>query len=156
MVVIAILGVLAGLMIGVGARTYGANATSVGAQLSSAMGYAKLRAIATRRYTRVEVRTQTATVWQATQTGLATPTGWQFCQRFTVPAGVSVWNATTTVQASPGATVSRNSAIDFMVDFTPDGSSTGGTLFVTDAANARPSRVVVYRATGSAYVRALW
>jgi prepilin-type N-terminal cleavage/methylation domain-containing protein len=156
MVVVTIIGVLAGLMIGVSTRTYGANATSAGDQLTSALAFAKLRAVATRRFTRVEIQAQTATVWQSTQTGLVAPTAWQFVQRFTISRGVSVWNATTTVQASPGATVAMDPAVDFMLDFTPDGSSTGGTLFVTDSANARPSRVVVYRATGSSYVRAQW
>jgi prepilin-type N-terminal cleavage/methylation domain-containing protein len=156
MVVVAIISVLAGLMIGMNGRAYGASATSVSDQLTSAFGLAKLRAISTRRYTRLEVRAQTATLWQSAQTGLVAPTSWQFCQTFTIPNGVSVWDGSTTVYASPGASVSQNSAVDFAVDFKPDGSSTGGTIFVTDAANAHPARVVIYRATGSSYARPQW
>jgi Tfp pilus assembly protein FimT len=156
MVVVAIIAVLASVMIGVTGRSYGANAASVSDQLTSAFGVAKLRAISTRRYTRVEVRSRTATVWQSSQTGLVAPTAWQFCQNFTIPNGATVWNASTTVYASPGATVSQDPDVDFVIDFSPDGSSTGGTVFVTDSANAHPSRVVIYRATGSSYARAQW
>lgn len=156
MVVIGILGVLAGVMISANGRSYGASASAVSDQLSSTLGLAKLRAIATRRTTRLEVRAQTATLWQSTTTGMAAATAWQFVQNVTIPSGTSVWDASTTVYASPGATVSQNASVDFMVDFRPDGSSTGGTLFVTDASNAHPSRVVIYRATGSAYARSSW
>jgi prepilin-type N-terminal cleavage/methylation domain-containing protein len=156
LVVMAIIAVLSGLMISVNATPYGASAAATGDQLTAALGLAKMRAISTRRTTRVEVRSNTATLWQSTQTGLVTPTDWQFYQRFTIPNGVTVWDGSTTVYAEPGAPVSRNADVAFAVDFRPDGSSTGGTIFVTDAANAHPARVLVYRATGSTHVRARW
>jgi len=49
---------------------------------------------------------------------------------------VTVWDASSTVYASAGAAVSQHADVDFMIDFRPDGSSTGGTIFVTDSANA--------------------
>jgi prepilin-type N-terminal cleavage/methylation domain-containing protein len=156
LVVVAIISVLSGLALSVNGRAFGANASSVSDQLTSAFGLAKLRAMSTRRYTRVEVKSRTATLWQSTQTGLVAPTSWQFFQTFTVPHGVTVWNGSMTVYASPGATVVQNPAVNFSVDFRPDGSSTGGTLFVTDTANAHPSRVLVYRATGTSYARTSW
>src|SRR5689334_6021383 len=67
MVVIAIIGVLSTLVIGVNGTAYGANATSMSDQLSSVMNMAKLRAVSTRRTTRVEIKARTATVWQSTQ-----------------------------------------------------------------------------------------
>jgi Tfp pilus assembly protein FimT len=156
MVVLAIVAVLAGLLIGVNGTAYGASASSVGDQLTSAFGLAKLRAISTQRYTRLEVKNRTATLWQSTQTGLVAPTSWQFCQTFTIPNGVTVWDGSTTVYASPGATVSQNPSVDLAFDFRPDGSSTGGTVFVTDTNHAHPARVLVYRATGSSYARLGW
>lgn len=156
MVVIAIIAVLAGLLIGVNGTAYGASASAVGDQLTSAFGVAKLRAISTKRYTRLEVKSRTATLWQSTQTGLVAPTSWQFCQTFTIPTGVTVWDGSTTVYASPGATVSQNPSVDLAFDFRPDGSSTGGTVFVTDTKNAHPARVLVYRATGSSHARPGW
>ena len=156
MVVITIIAVLSGMVIGVSGTAYGASATSVGDQLTAAFGVAKLRSISTRRYTRLEIKSQTATLWQSSQTGMVTPTSWQYVQTFTIPNGVSVWDGSSTVYASPGAPVSQNTAVDFAVDFKPDGSSTGGTVFVTDRANAHSTRVLVYRATGSSYARADW
>jgi prepilin-type N-terminal cleavage/methylation domain-containing protein len=156
MVVIAIISVLSGLAISANGTAYGASASSVSDQLTSAFGLAKLRAISTRRYTRLEVKARTATLWQSSQTGMVTPTSWQFCQNFTIPNGVTVWDGSTAVYADAGATVSQNAAVDFAVDFRPDGTSTGGTVFVTDSANAHPARVLVYRATGSSYARAQW
>jgi prepilin-type N-terminal cleavage/methylation domain-containing protein len=156
LVVVAIIGVLSGLMIGVNGTAYGANAASVSDQLSSTFGLAKLRAISTRRYTRVDVRARTVTVWQSSRVGLVTPTAWEYCQTVTIPKGVTVWDGSTTVYASPGATVVQNPDVAFAIDFLPDGSSTGGTIFVTDAANAHPSRVLIYRSTGSSYARSDW
>jgi Tfp pilus assembly protein FimT len=156
MVVITILAVLSGLVIGVNGTAYGASATAVSDQLTSALGVAKLRALSTRRTTRLEIKAQTATLWQSSQTGMVAPTSWQFCQTFTIPNGVSVWDGSTTVYASAGTTVSQNASVDFTVDFKPDGTSTGGTVFVTDRANAHPMRVLVYRATGSSHAETQW
>jgi len=156
MVVVAIVSVLAGLLIGVNGTAYGASASSVGDQLTSAFGVAKLRSISIQRYTSIEVKNRTATLWQSSQTGLVAPTTWQYCQTFTIPNGVTVWDGSATVYASPGATVSQNLSVDFAIDFRPDGSSTGGTVFVTDTRNAHPTRVLVYRATGSSYARSGW
>jgi prepilin-type N-terminal cleavage/methylation domain-containing protein len=156
MVVVAIIAVLSGLVIGVNNRTYGANAENASSELTSAFGFAKMRAASTRRYHRVEVQAQTATVWQSSLIGMTTPTTWQLVQTFSIAEPVSVWNVSATVYASAGATVTRNVAVDSMIDFRPDGSSTGGTVFVSDAKNARPYRVLVYKATGSSYARQAW
>src|SRR5215510_14593367 len=107
MVTIAIISVLSALVIGVNGRAYGANASSVSDQLTAALGVAKLRAISTRRYTRLEIKSQTATLWQSSQTGLVAPTTWQFVQNFTVPSGVVVRDGSTTVYADAGASVSK-------------------------------------------------
>ena len=40
--------------------------------------------------------------------------------------------------------------------FKPDGSSTGGTIFITDMQHNKEYRVLVYRITGSAYARQSW
>src|SRR5215510_2503623 len=92
LVVIAIISVLSVLVISVSGTAYGANATSASDELTSVFNLAKLRAISTRRYTRVEVKTTTATIWQSSQTGLVTPTSWQFVRTFTIPTGATVWD----------------------------------------------------------------
>ena len=156
MVVVAIVGTLSGITIGVSGRTYGANAANASDQLTAAFTLAKMRSASSRRYHRVEITAQAATIWQSSVTGMNTPTSWQFVQRFSIQTPVSVWDAQATVYAAPGASVTKNTAVDFMIDFRPDGSSTGGTVFVTDAQNRKPYRVLVYKATGSSYARAAW
>jgi len=63
-----------------------------------------------------------------------------------------------TALSSAGATVgsTANAAVQFDVDFRPDGSSTGGTVFVTDVQNLKPWRVLVVNPTGSSYARQGW
>jgi prepilin-type N-terminal cleavage/methylation domain-containing protein len=69
MIVMAIIGVLCGLMIGVLGRTYGASTKSVSEQLVSTMSLARLRATSTRRIHRVIVQSTQLSIWQATTSG---------------------------------------------------------------------------------------
>ncbi len=156
MLVIAIVAALSGVMIRISRSAYGASVNPVSDQLTSALGFAKLRAISTGHYTHVEVEARAATVWQSMQPGMVAPTTWQFCQSFTIRDGATVSNGATTVYASSGAAVSQNPSVSFTIDFRPDGTSTGGTLFVTDAAKANPQRVAANRGAGTAYARASW
>ena len=149
MVVVAIVAVLSGVMISISRSAYGANAVSD--PLTSALGFARLRAISTGRYTHVEVKARTATVWQSTQPGVVTPTTWQFCQSFAIPNGATVVDGATAAYARPGATGSQSPSVSFTIDFRPDGASTGGTLFLTDAATAGR-----HRRAASAYARTSW
>jgi len=74
-------------------------------------------------------------------------------------AGVAMWSASATVcvvtpcAAAPAA---PTAGLVFDFDFRPDGSSTGGTIYVSDPAKAKTYRVVVYKATGSSYARNTW
>ncbi|MDB4959001.1 MAG: hypothetical protein JWO36_6570 [Myxococcales bacterium] len=162
MVVVAIIAILCGLAIGINGRTYGANAESVSDQLVSVMNLAKMRAVSSRRWQRVEVQPTRATLWQWGQAGMTVPAGstcpacWELVQISQFPNGAKVWDVSSTVYVASGASVTQNSSLDFAIDFRPDGSSTGGTVFVTDLQHAHTSRVVVYHATGSSYARTSW
>jgi prepilin-type N-terminal cleavage/methylation domain-containing protein len=161
MVVIVVIGVLSALVVGVNSQTYGASAMNVADELVSQMELCKMRAVSTRRWHRCEVTPTTVTVMQWQSTGMAVPgVGvWSVVQTLTIGTGVSVWNTTTAACAvSPcaGAPVAPNTTLDFDVDFKPDGSSTGGTLFVTDPGQNKMYRVVIYTATGGTYARNSW
>jgi hypothetical protein len=97
-------------------------------------------------------------LWQSTTTGLTTPTTWQLVQTTNYGGNTTVWDGNSTVYASSGSAgiSAANTALDFNVDFSPDGSSTGATLFVTDSAGAHRWRVLVYKATGTSYDRENW
>ena len=173
MVVVAIIGIVASFMFGVSSKPYNANPRAISEQIVGQMNLAKLRSVSTRRWHRVEVTGPTAAtpnaviLWQWSETGMTTPSGtcvpsplshcWQVVSKTTLPRNVNVHSASTTIYTSPNsASVTSTANLDFNVDFKPDGSSTGGTLFVADTDSAKPWRVLVRTATGSSYARESW
>jgi prepilin-type N-terminal cleavage/methylation domain-containing protein len=154
MTVVAIIGIVTGLGVSVG-TTYGANPDNISDQLVSITSFARQRAISTRRTHRVEVTSSTVTLWQSDQLGFIAPTSWLPVQVAEVPHAVVVWDASKTVQATPGSSPSQDGSLDFTVDFRPDGSSTGGTIYLTDQAEHVKFRVLVYK-LGASYARESW
>lgn len=168
MVVVAIIAILAGLMIGVSSRTYGASAQNVADQINQTITFTRTRSISTRRYHYVEVQPNQIQVWQWGSYGMSTPVPstcpacWQLVQQVKIPGGVLVWNAETTVHTTTGTTPSQDTSLDTgqtgisAFYFKPDGSSTGGTIFVTDTQQSKKYRVLIYPVTGSSYAREGW
>ncbi|HEY3807553.1 MAG TPA: GspH/FimT family pseudopilin [Kofleriaceae bacterium] len=163
MVVVLIIGVVSALLVGLNSQTYGASAMSVSDELVSALNLCKMRAVSTRTWHRCEVTPTTLTINQWSSTGMTVPTTmtgtWSTVEVVTLGAGVSIWDKLATPCAtSPcsGAPTVPNTTLLFDIDFRPDGSSTGGTLFVTDPGQNKMYRVVVYTATGSSYARNSW
>jgi prepilin-type N-terminal cleavage/methylation domain-containing protein len=156
MVVVAIIAILSGLIISVNKRTYGASASAVADQLVSDASTAKMRAVSTRRWHRLTVTPHYDQLWQSTTTGLATPSAWALVQTTNFSGGTNIWSCSTTVYAAAGASVTQNTSLSFNIDFSPDGSSTGATCFVTDDQAKKKWRVIMYKATGGAYDRESW
>lgn len=159
MVVIVIIAILSAMVIGVNSRTYGASAQSVSDQIAQLANLGKMRAVSQRRWHRMELTNAAARLYQCSTTGMATclSTNWQMVNGMSFTGGTTVWDMSTTVYGSGGAGISAsNTGLDGIIDFSPDGSTTGGTIFVTDSAGAKQWRVVVYKATGAAYVRSGW
>jgi prepilin-type N-terminal cleavage/methylation domain-containing protein len=159
MVVVAILAILAGLLAGVSNRTYGASSNVVADQIASTMGWVKMRAVSTRRIQKVYIRPNEILIWQSDVTGFAASPnnpGVEFVQRVSLPRNVAIWNAEATIYTAAGTTVTENTTLDYELQFKPDGSSTGGTIFLTDKSGPRRYRILVYRATGGSYARETW
>ena len=165
MVVVVIIGVFAALMFSVNTQTYGASATNVADQLSTDFNICKMRAVSTRRYHRCEVTPTTFTMMQWSKTGMTPPGGvppnfvWQVVSVDNVGTGVTTWDAGSAVCINApcaGAPTAANTSLVYDIDFRPDGSSTGGTIYVTDPGKNKQYRVVVYKATGSSYARNSW
>src|SRR6185503_2151917 len=124
------------------------------------------RSVNTRRIHRIEIKANEMFVWASTTTGFGTPGGWAFVQRYTAPNNVQWWGAdTSAAQAAPTnltpTTLGRGTSIPLTIDYKPDGSissTTGKTIYVNDTqgSSSKRYRVVVYRATGSAYARSTW
>lgn len=161
MVVVAIVAIVSAMLMSVRTQTYGAGAANTAEQLVSALNLCKMRAVSTRRWHRCEVTPTSVTTMQWQNVGMAVPgVGvWTIVSTVTFGVGVTVWNASANVCAASPCTTSpsaANATLIFDVDFRPDGSSTGGTIFVADNGKIKTSRVVVYKATGSSYARNKW
>ncbi|MEO6776241.1 MAG: GspH/FimT family pseudopilin [Kofleriaceae bacterium] len=176
MIVVGIIAVFAALMFGVNSQTYGASPSNTADQIASDFNLCKMRAVSTRRWHRCQVGGPSATstdpdaianalvIMQWQDTGMKdpalTPAGlWSTVQVDPLHTGVAVWDASTTVCATPpcaAAPATQNATLAFDVYFRPDGSSTGGTVYVTEPSRNKSYRVVVYRATGSSYARNSW
>lgn len=163
MVVVMIIAVFAALMFGVNSQTYGASSTNVADQLTSDLNLCKMRAVSTRRWHHCEILPNTLTMWQWSKTGMTVPvTGgdvWQQVMVDNIPSGVTVWDVSASVCITPpcgAAPLAANTTLDYSIDFRPDGSSTGGTIYVSDPGKNKQYRVVVYKSTGSSYARNSW
>jgi prepilin-type N-terminal cleavage/methylation domain-containing protein len=186
MVVVAIIAILGALVVGLSGRTYGVNASTMSQQIAQTLNFARSRALSTRRIHRVIVHFDYVTagnpveieVWQAGITGMnrnniidpdpmtPAPGDPQLVERIVVPISVTMFHGA--IGYYPAGTPPggfAQSTTQFDIDFLPNGSadavggSTGydaATIYVTDGSNARQTRVVVYAATGSSYVRKSW
>ena len=154
MVVCALVGVIALLAVDVGGSPASASTTSD--RVAGTLGYARMRAMATRTIHRVQVESQTVSTWKASAAGLAAPTAWQRVSVEALPKLTKVWNAQVAVAATANGGPAENPAVLMTIDFKPDGTTTGGTVYVTDNRARRKYRVLVYRATGGTYIRENW
>ncbi|MCW5801966.1 MAG: type II secretion system protein [Deltaproteobacteria bacterium] len=163
MVVVAIISILAALMIAVSSSSYGASSRNVADQLSQNMTLARMRAVSTRRWHRVQLTTNQVIVWEWSHYGMTVPGAiacpqdcWNVVQQFTVPNSVTLWDLDPIVHPGTGTTpVQDTTMTNQFIDFRPDGASTGGTVFLTDKSQ-NPFRVLVYKVTGSSYARPGW
>jgi len=165
LVVILIIGVLSALMVGISSTTYGASSANVADDVVQEFNLCKMRAVSTRHWHRCEIDTSksTLTVYQWPTAGMTVPAAgsnaWQNVYGITIGPNVSIWDASATVCASSpcgSAPTAANTSLLFDIDFRPDGSSTGGTVYISDAGHNKLDRVVVYTATGSSYARNSW
>jgi prepilin-type N-terminal cleavage/methylation domain-containing protein len=171
MVVIAIVGVLVSILFAWSGQPWGANPKTMADELSATLNQCKMRAVSTRHWHRCVLTPQALTMYEWSATGMTAPTGtlctsgqpppacFQYVQNFPIPVPVTAWSATTTVcTASPctGAPTAQTTSLSFNFDFRPDGSSTGGTAFVSDQTGTTKSNIVVYRTTGASYAQTGW
>lgn len=165
MAVLAIIAVVASFAFMPNTTKYSANSKNTAQQLASLFNVCKMRAVSTRRWHRCLVTPTRFEMQQWSATGLTPPAGtcappatncWQLMSSTTFDNHVVAVAASTTPYATGGAAVTTNSSLAFNIDFKPDGSSTGGTVFFADPYGRGPWRTLVYRATGGSYARAGW
>ncbi len=157
MVVVAIIGILAGLLISASSRPVGASARNTSEQLVSTINFAKLRAQATRKIHMVQILPQRVVVSQLSVTGLVDPGGgttYEMIQNLTIPTGVRIWDATAGATITTGNTVTENTGLNYALLVRPDSQATATTLWVTDGLHQ--FRVLTYHVTGGTYAREFW
>jgi prepilin-type N-terminal cleavage/methylation domain-containing protein len=165
MVVVAIIAILSALVIGLNGRTYGANSQNTAQELAGLFNTCRMRAVSTRRWHRCEVTATGMTMSQWSATGLTVPSGtctppatncWQ--PQTVTPFGTNViaWSTLNTPDAVGGQNPSQNTGFPYDMDFRPDGSSVGGTIYISDPYAKKPWRTLVYKATGGSYARIGW
>lgn len=167
MVVVAIIAVLSAFFIGANYRSGGASPQTTAQEIAAFYNTCKMRAVSTRRWHRCEVTANTFQIAQWSAVGLTTPSGtcsppstncWQLISSTTLDRNVYIWQAQAGVQIATGASVTRGTGLGtpFDIDFKPDGSSTGGSIFFADDQGRQPWRTIVYTLTGASYARKDW
>jgi prepilin-type N-terminal cleavage/methylation domain-containing protein len=174
MVVVAIVLILASIIFGVNGKPFGGNPQTASDELVISLNTCKMRAVSSRRWHRCHITPTSMTTYQWSATGMAVPGAgtptyctagqpppdcYQYVQNYNLPQGIVVWDtAAAACAAGPcaGAPGAQSAGLAFDIDFKPDGSSTGGTLFVSDNVGTTKNRVVVYTATGASYQRSGW
>ncbi len=166
MVVVVIIALLSAFVISVKPGTYGANSQNTAQEVANLFNNCKMRAVSTRRWHRCEVTPTTFTMSQWSATGMTTPAGicappatncWQTITQVTFDKNVIAFAASATPYGTAtSGTSSTPTAVLYDMDFKPDGSSVGGTIFFADPQVVKPWRTIVYKATGGSYARAGW
>ena len=159
MVVVAIIGVLTTIaIIGIGKTSRGGSADGFAATVTSTLDMARMRAVSTRRWHRVQVRPGELNLWQGRTVGLTKPTDWDLVSQQPARDGVFINAMDSAVHIAPNTAVpGAGVGLDGLIDFSPDGSGQAATIFIGDSSSdKKQARVVVYGATGTAYIYAGW
>jgi type II secretory pathway pseudopilin PulG len=152
MVVVVIVGVLAAVAI-VALREKSGTTPAEYAQLTiAAIEDMRTRATSRARWQRLEVAATGITHLEADAPGMGyPPTDWQVVRYLPKPASVVIHayeSSTRVVDGSdPGAT-----GLPTTLDFAPDATGAGGTIFFTSQDGRQVSRVAIYPVTGLAYL----
>ena len=155
MVVVAIIGILSGLLISVSSRPVGANARNASELVTSTINQARLRAAATRRVHTVQFTPHQMVIRECANTGLvcsATPI--EIVSQVKIAKGVTIADFDTAVHAAGAFTVTPDASLNVSLAVRPDGQATASTIYVTDTRDQW--RIVVYHVTGGSYARQGW
>ncbi|HTM20390.1 MAG TPA: GspH/FimT family pseudopilin [Kofleriaceae bacterium] len=156
LVVVALVGVVTAIAFAsMSGSSYAGTVQGYSDEVANTLETARLRAVSSRRWQRIEFTSEYATVWQSTTTGMAVPTDWQSIEVLSTPQNVSVASTDDATHVAPGSPPGVGAGLPGAVDFAPDGTAETFTVFLQDTNDVR-ARVVVYRATGTPVVLSGW
>ena len=157
MVVIAIIGILAGIAaVSVRGESYAGTVQGFAKEIAAEVDNSRMRAVATGRWQQIEVHEGMVTHWEATTVGMGAPVAWDLVRRIGAPSHVMIAAADTFTYLAPGSGVVDGDGMPAFIHFAPDGSGESATVFLRNDANDDRQRVAIFRATGSAYVFKSW
>jgi len=156
--VVALIGVLTALAFGaMSTSSYAGTVEGFGDEISNTLETARMRAMSTRKWQRIEFDTTTVTVWQSDTTGMGPVNTWEKLEVISAPGNVQVAATDTATHVALAASVpSAGSGVPGAVDYAPDGSAQAFTVFLEAPRDGTHNRVIVYRATGATYVLKDW
>ncbi len=160
MVTVAIIAVMAGLAFSYSGERR-ANMRGFVGQFVSECDSARLRALSSRRWHRITFDTvaRKLTVGQAVTTGMNIPTDdedWIMLHQIEIPRTVTVSAIGTTADIEGGNSPGEGEGLEQAMLFGPDGSAEPRTAYFSTTDGQTPMRVLVYRATGTAYTKEGW
>jgi prepilin-type N-terminal cleavage/methylation domain-containing protein len=156
LVVVALIGIVTALAFAsMSTSSYAGTVQGYGDQVVNTMETARLRAISSRRWQRVEFSGDYATVWQSTTTGMAPATAWEQIEVLSTPQHVTIASTAANTHVAVGSPPAEGAGLPGAIDFAPDGTAQSFTVFLKDNDDVH-HRVIVYRATGTAVLLTGW
>jgi len=157
MVVLAMIAILSAMAVAyTGERR--ANLRGFAGSIVGEADAARLRALASRKWQRIgfDLDAGKMITEQATTTGMAEPDDWTVQGVYAIPGRFTVASIHDSADANGGEDVIEGAGVDEYLMFAPDGSSVPRTIYLSSTQPFTYVRVVVYRATGTAYVKENW
>lgn len=158
MVVVAIIGVIiAGAVLSIRGGRYAKNAKGYAEQVTATLESMRIRATASHKWQRLEISADNIVHMEAEDEGMGEPAAYYVVQTVAVPGGVRIAAVSTITHLEPNLAVEGGwPGTDVFIDFKPDGSGTGATIFIEDDSGRGQYRVAVFRATGLARLFEEW
>ena len=158
MVVVALIGILTAVAVtAISGTKYAGTVTGFGDEIAAELETAQIRAMAARRWQRIDVNADKIVHWEATTTGMAPPTNWTHVRTVLAPPDVFINAMDNRTHIVTGDSVpSAGAGIPGTIDFAPDGSAEAKTVFIGESNNEKHARVTVYRASGATYTFKEW
>jgi prepilin-type N-terminal cleavage/methylation domain-containing protein len=160
MAVVVIISVLMAVaVVRIRRSSYNVSVYGYAEELDSEVDSMRNRAIATKRWQRLEVDHDTVIHYEANFQGLRVPNDdeWVEVRTISSPGDVFVASLDDVTHLNPGSSVPAVGAgLGGTVDFAPDGAGQAATLFIGEESDRDRARLVIYRATGASYVYDQW
>lgn len=159
MTVVAIVGVISGIaLMAIDQTSYAGTVRGFANETAAEMDTARMRAVSTRKWQRIEFAADNVTHWEADTEGMGDPPNWVLIRTIYAPKNVEVHAVSDRTHVTPGDGVpAAGDGLGTAIEFAPDGAArSAGTAFFGDTSDKRRARVAVYRATGSVYIFEEW